>query len=67
MVIHSYGNIVSINLGLVPIFIVILGHYITIINVTLFILVLVITVADGIHNVTISIIGNGKCISEKMY
>ena len=38
-----------INLGLVPIFIVILGHYITIINVTLFILVLVITVADGIH------------------
>ena len=38
-----------INLGLVPIFIVLLGHYITIINVTLFILVLVITVADGIH------------------
>ncbi len=38
-----------INLGLVPIFIVLLGHYITIINVTLFILVLVITIADGIH------------------
>jgi predicted RND superfamily exporter protein len=38
-----------INLGLVPIFIILLGHYITIINVTLFILVLVITVADGIH------------------
>ena len=38
-----------INLGLVPIFIVLLGHYITIINITLFILVLVITVADGIH------------------
>lgn len=38
-----------INLGLAPIFIVMLGHYITIINVTLFILVLVITIADGIH------------------
>jgi predicted RND superfamily exporter protein len=38
-----------VNLGLVPIFIVMLGHYITIINVTLFILVLVITIADGIH------------------
>ena len=38
-----------INLGVVPIVIVLLGHAITIINVTLFILVLVITVADGIH------------------
>ena len=38
-----------LNLGLVPIIIVLLGHYITIINITLFILVLVITVADAIH------------------
>ena len=38
-----------VNLGLVPIFIVLLGHHVTIINITLFILVLVITVADGIH------------------
>jgi len=38
-----------VNLGVVPIVIVLLGHTITIINVTLFILVLVITVADGIH------------------
>jgi predicted RND superfamily exporter protein len=38
-----------LNLGMVPIMIVLLGHYITIINVTLFILVLVITVADAIH------------------
>ena len=38
-----------VNLGLVPIVIVLFGHYITIINVTLFILVLVIAVADGIH------------------
>ena len=38
-----------LNLGIVPIIIVLLGHYITIINITLFILVLVITVADAIH------------------
>jgi predicted RND superfamily exporter protein len=38
-----------INLGIVPIVIVLLGHTITIINMTLFILVLVITVADAIH------------------
>ena len=38
-----------VNLGLVPILIVLLGHHVTIINITLFILVLVITVADGIH------------------
>ena len=38
-----------VNLGIVPIVIVMLGHYITIINVTLFILTLVITVADAIH------------------
>ena len=37
------------NLGLVPITLVFLGHYITIVNVTLFILVLVISIADGIH------------------
>ena len=38
-----------VNLGMVPTIIVLMGHYITIINVTLFILVLVITVADAIH------------------
>ena len=38
-----------VNLGMVPIIIVMLGHFITIINITLFILVLVITVADAIH------------------
>ena len=38
-----------VNLGMVPIVIVMLGHFITIINITLFILVLVITVADAIH------------------
>ena len=38
-----------VNLGMVPIVIILMGHYITIINVTLFILVLVITVADAIH------------------
>jgi uncharacterized protein len=38
-----------INLGVVPIVLVLLGHYITIINITLFILVLVIAVADGVH------------------
>jgi predicted RND superfamily exporter protein len=38
-----------INLGLVPIFIVMLGHTITIVNITLFILALVITIADSIH------------------
>ncbi|MEK9727444.1 MAG: MMPL family transporter, partial [Candidatus Margulisiibacteriota bacterium] len=38
-----------INLGVVPIVIIMMGHYITIINITLFILVLVITVADAIH------------------
>ena len=37
-----------VNLGMVPIVIVMLGHFITIINITLFILVLVITVADAI-------------------
>ncbi len=38
-----------VNLGIVPIVITMLGHTITIINVTLFVLVLVISVADGIH------------------
>ena len=38
-----------VNLGLVPIVIVLLGHTITIINVTLFVLVLVIAIADGVH------------------
>lgn len=37
------------NLGLVPIVLALIGHPITIINITLFVLILVITVADGIH------------------